>query len=145
MPDEFIPGDILLRIIVIENNNFEHKGYIENLAKSHKENDLYYAIRFTGINESGIMSGYIYTNVNISRQNSYVKLIFTIYNLSNENTAEDHNAESKLIINYNLYSDGKPLNYLDNPEFFPIAFPTLFSYRDGGHIAPQSSKNFLHA
>ncbi len=73
-----------------------------------------------------------------------MKLISTIHNLSHDNGAEDHNDKTRPVISYNFHGDGKPLNDWDNPDFFPIAFPALFLYKDGGHIAPRSAKVSLH-
>lgn len=81
-----------------------------------------------------ILSGYIYIDINKSRQNPYLKLISTIYNLSDGNVIENNNNKPRPIISYNLHSDGIPLNDLNNPDFFSIAFSTLFFYRNGGHI-----------
>lgn len=89
---------------------FEREGYGANLAENNEENDLHHAIGSAGINESGILSGCIYTDVNESRQNPYLKLISAIHNLSDDNAAEDHNDEPRPVISYNLHGDGKPLN-----------------------------------
>ncbi len=110
MPDEFISKSILSRVVVIEDDSSERKGYGANLAENNEENDLHHAIGSGDINESGILSGCIYTDVNESRQNLYLKLISTIHNLSNDNVAEDHNDELRPVISYNLHGDGKPLN-----------------------------------
>lgn len=91
------------------------------------------------------MSGCIYTDVNESRQNLYLKLISAIHNLSNDHAAADHDDDPPPVITYNLHGDWIPLNDWDNPDFFPIAFPALFPYEDGGHIAPRSIKVSLHA
>ncbi len=145
MPDEFISKGISSRVVVMEDNSSERKDYKANLVENNEENDLHHAIRSADINGSGILSGCIYTDVNESRQNPYLKLISVIHNLSNDNAAKDHNDEPRPVISYNLHDDGKPLNNWDNSDFFPIAFPALFPYRDGGHIAPRSTKVFLHA
>lgn len=50
--NEFISEGILLRIVVIEDNNFKRRGYRANWPENNEENNLYYAIRLTGINES---------------------------------------------------------------------------------------------
>lgn len=144
MPNEFIPKSISLRVIIMKNNSSEHKGYRANLVENNEENNLHYAIKSAGINELGTLSGCIYIDINESRQNPYIKLISVIHNLSDDNGVENHNNETRLVISYNLYDDGKPLNNWDNPDFFPIAFSALFLYGDGGHIAPRFIKVFLH-
>ncbi|MCJ1349551.1 hypothetical protein MMC31_007792 [Peltigera leucophlebia] len=145
IPAEFIPKGISSRIVVIENDSSERKGYGADLVENNDENDLHHAIEAAGINESGILSACIYTDVNESRQNPYLKLISAIHNLFDDNDAEHHNDDSRPVISYNFHGDGKPLNDWDNPDFFPITFPTLFSYGDAGHIAPRSIKVSLYA
>lgn len=144
MPDEFISKGISLGVIIIENNSSECKGYRANLAKNNEKNDLDYTIGSININELEILSSYIYTDINEFRQNPYLKLIFAIHNLSNNNGIEDHNDETRLVISYNLYSNRKPLNDWDNPNFFPIVFPALFSYGDSSYIIPKSTKVFFY-
>ncbi len=105
MPDEFILEGISSRVIVMEDDSSERKGYEVNLVENNEENDLYHAIRSIGINESGILSSCIYTNINESKQNPYFKLISTIHNLFHDYVAEDHNNKLMPVINYNLYSN----------------------------------------
>ncbi len=150
MPDEFIPEGISSRVVIIENDVSKRKGCGVDLSKNNDENDLHHVIGSAGINESGILSSCIYTNVNKSRQNPYLKLISAIHNFSNDsapddNGVEDHSIDLPLVITYNLQGDKKPLNDWDNPDLFPIAFFALFAYGNGGHIAPQSTKVSLQA
>lgn len=111
----------------MENDNSKRKGYWADLVENNDENNLYHTIEAIDINELRILSSCIYTNVNKSKQYLYLKLISTIYNLSDNNAAENHNNNLKLVISYNLHNDGESLNSWDNPNFFPIAFPTLIS------------------
>ncbi len=134
MPNEFISKSISSRVDIMKDDDAKRKGYGTNLAENSEKNNLHYAIGSVGINELGILSSHIYTNVNKLKQNPYLKLISAIHNLLNNDIAKDHNDKPKPVINYNLDSDRKPLNDWDNPNFFPIAFPALFPYRDGGHI-----------
>ncbi len=145
MPDQFISEDILSREVIIENNISERKDYGIDLSKNNNENDLHHAIGSESINELGILSGCIYTDVNESRQNPYHKSISAIHNLYNDsaldnNGVEDYCVEPPLVITYNLQDNRKSLNDWDNPNFFSIAFLALFPYGDDGHIAPQSTK-----
>ena len=145
MPDEFIPKGISSRVVIMEEDSFKHEGYGANLVKNNEENDLYHAIGFVGMSELGLLSGYIYTDVNKYRQNLFLKLISAIYKLSDDNATENHNEKPKPAIRYNLHSDGKPLNDWDNPDFFLIAFNTIFFYGNDGHIVLQSTKMSLDA
>lgn len=145
MLDEFVSKSISSRVVIIEDDCSERKNYGRNLAENNEENNLHSTIGSAGMNESGILSGCIYTDVNKSRQNLYLMLIFVIHNLLNDNVIEDHNDKPRPVISYNLHSDRKPLNDWNNPDFFPIAFLALFFYRDGGNIALQSTKDSLYA
>lgn len=53
----------------MKNDSSKSKGYRVNLVKNNKENNLHYFIKFAGINEPGILSSYIYININKSWQN----------------------------------------------------------------------------
>lgn len=128
----------------MKNDSSECKSYRANLAEKNEENNLYHTIGFTSINELRILNSCIYTNINKSKQNLYIKLIFVIHNLSNNNSMENYNNKIRLVINYNLHDDRKALNNWNNPDFFPIAFPILFFYRDSGHITLQVTKVSLH-
>lgn len=136
MPDEYISKGILSRIVVIEKNSPESKCYGADLVENNDKNNLHHTIRAVSINKLRILSGCIYIDINKSRQNPYLKLISAIYNLFVDNAVKDHNNDLRPFISYNLHGDGKPLNDWDNLDFFPITFLALFSYRDGGHIAP---------
>lgn len=110
MPDEFISKGILLKIVITENNSSKYKDYGANLIENNDKNNLYHIMKSASINKLRILSGYIYTNVNKSRQNLYLKLISTIYNLFDDNTMEDYYDNPRPIISYKLYNDGKFLN-----------------------------------
>lgn len=76
--DEFIPKSILSRVVIMENNNFKYKGYEVNLAENNKKNNSHHVIGSVGINQVRVLNGYIYTDINESKQNVYLQLIFTI-------------------------------------------------------------------
>lgn len=78
MSDEFIPKSISSKVVVIKNDNPKCKSYETNLAEKNDKNNSYHIIRSVVINKAGILSGYIYTDVNESKQNIYLKLISTI-------------------------------------------------------------------
>ena len=110
MPNEFIFESIALRVIFMKKNSSEYKGNGANLVENNEENDLHHIIGSTNINESEILSSCIYIDVNKSRQNLYLKLIFAIHNLFNNNGAKDYNNKMRPVISYNLHDDKKPLN-----------------------------------
>ncbi len=107
MSDEFISERISFRVVIIENDISKCKSYKINLSKNNNENNLHHVIGFVGMNKLGILSGCIYIDINKSRQNPYLKLIFAIYNFSNDSTLddngmEDHNVDLLPVITYNL-------------------------------------------
>lgn len=65
--NEFIFEGILSKIVIMENDSSERKGYSANLAKNNEKNNLYHAIRSVNIHKLCILSSYIYTDVNKSR------------------------------------------------------------------------------
>lgn len=67
MPYEFISESISSRVVIIKNDISEHKGYGIDLSKNNNKNNLYLIIGSAGINKSGILNGYIYTDINKSR------------------------------------------------------------------------------
>lgn len=75
MPDQFIPDGIVSRIVNIDQDHSKREGYGANLETNNDLNNLHHAIGSAGINDSGILSGCIYTDVNESRQNPYLRLI----------------------------------------------------------------------
>lgn len=119
MLNKFILENISSRVIIIKDNCSECKNYKANLAENNEENNLYHASGSKDINESEILCGCIYTDINESRQNLYLKLSFAIYNLSNDNVTENHNDKPRLVISFNFYSNEKPLN----DRFFPNCIP----------------------
>lgn len=136
--NEFIFKSILSRMIIIKNDSFERKDYGANLAENNNKNDLYYIIASTNINEPDILRSYIYKNINKSKQNLYLKLIFAIYNLSNnnvsnKNSTEDYEIDLSSYMSDNSYDDRKLLNNWDNPDFSLLYF-LLFFYDNSSHI-----------
>ena len=65
--DRYIPESILLRNVIMENNSSKHKSYGVDIIENNDENNLHYAIGAADINELGILSGCIYTDINKSR------------------------------------------------------------------------------
>ncbi len=54
-------------LYIIENDSSKREGYEANLVENNKKNNLYYVIGSADINELGILSSSIYTDVNESR------------------------------------------------------------------------------
>ena len=143
MPDEFIPKGILSRIVIINQDSGEREGYGANLDSNNDENNLQHALGTAGIEDSGLLTGCIYTDVNEARQNPYIKLISAINNLQTTATAVDDASQPMLA--FNLQGNRIALNDWDNAGFFPLAFPTLFPYGNGGHCTPWRKSISLQA
>lgn len=65
--DKFILDSISLRVLDIEDDSSQYKSYEANLVTNNDKNNLHYTIEVAGINELGILSGYIYTDFNKSK------------------------------------------------------------------------------
>lgn len=148
MSDQFISNKNISRIDIIDQDHSKREKYRANLKINNDENKIYHAIKSASINDSGIFSSCIYTNIKESRQNSYLKLIFIIYNLfanylTYENATQIFQNTTRLVIIYNLSGNKIVLNDWDNLDFFSVAFFTFFPYSNGGHIATRSIKIYL--
>ena len=110
MPYKFILEDISSRVVIIENHISEQEEYDANLAGNNDENNLHHIIDFMRNNDSGILSSCIYTDVNESKQNLYLKLISTIHNFSNKHGHKDEEEETLLIIIYDDHGYSTFLN-----------------------------------
>lgn len=136
IPDKFIFDNILSKVVIIKTNILEYWGHVVNLEENNEENNLHYIIGSAGINESGILSDFIYYNVNKSRQNQYFTLISAIHNFSDNNAVKDHNKKPRSVISYNFHDDKKVLNSWNNPDLFLIAFSTLLFHGKDSYISP---------
>ena len=67
MPDKFIFKKISSRIVIKNQDSEKRKGYGANLDTNNDENNLQHALGTAGIEDSGLLSGCIYTNVNEAR------------------------------------------------------------------------------
>lgn len=59
MPHRFISKGISSKIVTMDNNTSERKGYYTTLTENNDEYDLYHDIECASNNNSGILSGYI--------------------------------------------------------------------------------------
>ncbi len=142
MSDEFIPKGISSRVVSMNQDSKEREGYVANLNTSNDENDLHHALETTKMENTGLSSDFIYTDINEARQNPYLKLISTINNLQTtpsiiENSNLVDNDASQPMLTFNLKGNRIALNDWDNANFFFLAFPTLFPHGDGGYWTPR--------
>ena len=100
MSDEFIPKKNLFRVVIINQDIREYKRYGANIDTNNNENNLKYALGLAGIEDSGLLNDYIYSDVNESRQNLYIKLILAINNLQTTAIAIDNTSQPMLAFNF---------------------------------------------
>lgn len=99
MPDEFIPKEILSKVVIINQDSEKYERYRTNLNTNNNENNLQHTFEIVEIKNLGFLSGYIYTDINKVRQNSYIKLILAINNLQTTVIAVDNTSQSILAFN----------------------------------------------
>lgn len=60
---EFVPAGISSRVLQCDEDIQERKGYAVDLKADNFENDLYHVASNAKISNSGLLSGYFYTDV----------------------------------------------------------------------------------
>lgn len=81
MSDKFISEDILSRVVLMNQDSKKCKRFVTDLNTRNDKNDLYYVFRTAGIENIDLFNSCIYTDINETRQNLSLKLIFAINNL----------------------------------------------------------------
>lgn len=90
MPDGFISEGISSRVIIINQDSRERERYGTNLDINNDKNNLQHALGMVGIENTSLLSGCIYNNVDKARQNPYMKLISAINNIQTITTVVDN-------------------------------------------------------
>ncbi len=92
MPDKFILEDISSRVVSMNQDFEEREGYAVDLNTSNDKNNPHYALGTAEMENTGFLSGCIYTDVNEARQNLYLKIVSAINNLqTTPSTVENSN------------------------------------------------------
>lgn len=60
---EYVPANISNKVLQCDENRQEREGYVADLETENFENDLHYVVSNTGINDSGLLSNCLYTNL----------------------------------------------------------------------------------
>lgn len=102
-------------IIIINQDSAKPKEYRANFSSNNNEINLYHLVNFGNLNNIGFLSGCIYTNINKTRQNPYLKLNLTINNIqiyliAEKNTNLFSQNSSQPIIMFNLRGNQIVLN-----------------------------------
>lgn len=81
MSDKFISEGILSRVVLMNQDSKKRKRFVTDLNTRNDKNDLYYVFKTAEIENIDLSSSCIYTDINETRQNLSLKLIFAINNL----------------------------------------------------------------
>lgn len=78
--EEIVPIRISSRVLQCDPSHEEREGYAANLGSNNYENELYHTIGTDGLNDSGILSERLYTDVDYTQENPTIKLISVVTN-----------------------------------------------------------------
>ncbi len=111
----------------------KRKGYVVNLESDNFENELHQAVNVAGLDDSGYLSGCLYTDAEDAREHPTTKLVSALANHKNSGTSIDPVSKAS-VLSYQTKSYITSLNAWENPDYFTAAFPTLFPFGTGGHL-----------
>lgn len=94
------------------------------------ENDFHHATNNIAIGDSGLLSGYLYTNV--TQEDPTINLVLTIINHKNRSNNGKTNFP---ILNYQSNRRITPLNDWNNLKYFTASFFTFFFFGIEGHLS----------
>lgn len=134
--DKFVPVGIASRVLQCEPDISEQEGYSVDLEADNLEKELHHAVDAAGLNDSGCLSGCLYTDTDNVREHPTTKLISALANHKDSETPIDPASEAP-VLTYQSRDYVKPLNDWDNPDFFTAAFPTLFPFGVGGYLTKK--------
>lgn len=130
--DEFVPTGIVNRVLRCDPDSEEREGYAANLESDNYENELHSAVNDAGLNDSGLLSGCLYTDADDAREHPTMKLVSAVTNYKRGAALSDN--VDLPILTYKNSGRPIPLNDWENPNYFTSAFPTLFPFGIGGHL-----------
>ncbi len=131
--DEFIPAGIKSRVLHCDPDSNEREGYATDLNADNHKNELHHAMSDAGLNDSGLLSGCLYTDADDAREHPIMKLVSAVTNYK-RGAASTENLDLPILM-YKNNGRPIPLNDWENPNYFTLAFPTLFPLGIGGHLA----------
>lgn len=102
---------------------------MHNFSDDNLENNIYALILDCNKLQSGLLSEYIFYNIDGIYHHLILKLIFAIYNLANNNIEE-----TTFLIVDNTNGHFIYLDDWQNEYYFIRPFPILFLYRDDGYL-----------
>ncbi len=134
LEDEFVPRSVKDNIVLSFSDHSKHKGYTHNLSEDHLENDIHTAISDCNKLQSGLLSGYVFSDIEGTHHHPILKLISLVNNLAN-----DDGEKTELLIVYSANGYPTCLNDWEDEHYFIGAFPMLFPFADGRHLVKHKT------
>lgn len=91
-----------------------------------------------GLNDFGLLNGYLYTDIDDARKHLTIKLVSVVTNYKRGVALSDN--VYLPILTYKNSGHPIPLNDWENPNYFTSAFPTLFPFGIGGHLGSCTNR-----
>lgn len=106
---------------------------------------MHYTVNNANLNDSGLLSGCLYTDTDDAQKHPTMKLISAVTNYKRGADVSDNVDLS--ILTYKNSRRPIPLNDYENPNYFMLVFSTLFSFGIEGHLGSwtdgKTAKNSL--
>ncbi len=136
--DEFIPTSIKSCVLLYDPDSDERERYSADLNADNHENELHHSMSDAWLNDSGLLSGCLYTDIDDARDHFIMKLVSTVANYK-QGAASTENLDLP-ILTYKNKGRLIPLNDWENPNNFTMVFPSLFPLGIEGHLAAYNIK-----
>ena len=134
--NEFVPIDIASNILQYKPDLSKQKGYAVNFQSDNFKNKLYQLVNVAGLEYLGYLSGCLYTNTDNAQEHPTTKLVSALVNHKNSGTLIDLMSKA-LVLSYQTKGYIIPLNNGENPDYFTVAFATLFLFGVGSHLTQK--------
>ncbi len=132
--DEFVPKSVEDNIVLSPSDHSEYEGYTHDLSEDNLENDMHAVISDCNESQSGLLSGCVFSNIDRTHHHPVLNLISVVNNLANDNSEK-----TEPLIMYSANGHPTCLNDWEDEHYFTKAFPTLFLFGDGGHLAKRKT------
>ena len=122
-----MPIGIASNILQCEPNLGKWEGYAVNLEFDNFKNELHQAVNAASQDDSGGLSGCFYIDADNAREHPTTKLVTVLTNHKNLGTLIYPTSKAP-VFSYQTQGYITPLIDRENPDYFMVAFPTLFSF-----------------
>lgn len=128
-------------MIHYNSNEYKRADYVTDLCNCNFKNNFDATIANISIKRDHINSSCVYSNIDNKRQNLILQLFSAVGNI--EATTSISDPPISTIISYRNKNQLILLNDWENPHFFTVVFPWLFSFRNSGHLKQQKGPMLL--